>query len=80
MNKLTRVFFVSRPINGDAILPGRVDAHIPMRTRTKPALIAVWAPDPETGRLICTWRRPAEESSSATLATGEPPPAFQTAA
>lgn len=80
MNKLTRVLFVSRPINGDAILSGRVDAHIPMRNRTKPALIAIWTPDPETGRLICTWRRTAEESGSAMLATGEPPPAFQIAA
>ena len=78
MNKLTRVLFASRPINRDAILSGRVDAHIPMRNRTKPALIAIWTPDPETGRLI--WRRPAEESGSAMLATGEPPPAFQIAA
>lgn len=78
MNKLTKILFAPRPVARDAISARRVEEHIPALRRER--LISVWTPDPETGRLICTWRRPAAESDSATANAGEPPPALQMAA
>lgn len=73
MNKLTKILF-ARPIARDAIARAS-DEAAPVRRRTRPTLIAVWTPDPETGRLVCSWRRPADDDRvGAQEDTGEPPP------
>ncbi len=79
MNKLIRTFFAPRPAQR-AVVSARSAAPRD-KVRHPERLISVWTPDPETGRLVCTWRRPTEEgnSSTATVA-GEPPPALQMAA
>jgi hypothetical protein len=78
MNKLMKILFPPRPAVRDAISARRIEDHIPAR---RERLISVWTPDPETGRLICTWRRPVqEENNLATTDAGEPPPAVQMAA
>lgn len=78
MNKLTKILFGPRPVARGALSPRHTAAHIADRRRER--LISVWTPDPETGRLICTWRRPGKESGSATIDAEEPPPALQRAA
>ncbi len=77
MNKLTKILFAPRPAARDAISARRDEGRIRAR---RERLISVWTPDPETGRLICTWRRPAAENSLETADAGEPPPALQVAA
>ncbi len=79
MNKLTKILF-ARPIARDAIARASNEAA-PFRRRSRQTLIAVWTPDPETGRLVCTWRRPADDGRAVTQQdAGEPPPARQMAA
>lgn len=78
MNKLTKILFAPRPVARDAISARHVEEHIPALRRQR--LISVWTRDPETGRLICAWRRPAAENNAATTDAGEPPPALQMAA
>ncbi|MEK8126128.1 hypothetical protein WOB59_24720 [Methylocystis sp. IM4] len=78
MNKLITTFFAPRPAR-----PTAASAHCAAerdRVGRRERLISVWTPDPETGRLVCTWRRPTEEGNSPAAVAGEPPPAFQMAA
>ncbi len=77
MNKLTKIF-ASRPIAKGAIFPRLGEEHIPVFRRER--LISVWTPDPATGRLICTWRRPSEENGCTKLDAEEPPQAHMMAA
>lgn len=79
MNKLTKSLF-ARQILRDAIPFRMGEEAIPVRCRARPALLCVWTPDPETGRLICTWKRPTDENNSATQDAEEPLPALQMAA
>ncbi len=79
MDKLTRILF-ARPAPRDALASRGGEQAIPARRRARPTLICVWTPDPATGRLICTWKRPTDESASAALGSGEPPPALRMAA
>ena len=55
MNKLTKIFFGPRPVSRDPVTAHPVDQHISVRRRER--LISVWIPDPETGRLVCTWHK-----------------------
>ncbi len=78
MNKLIRTIFAPRPAPKTAASARCVAERDRIRRRER--LISVWTPDPETGRLVCTWRRPTEEGNSSAAAAGEPPPALQMAA
>ena len=72
MNKLIKILF-TRPIARDAI-PSRDSGEvIPVCRRARRALICVWTPDPETGRLICSWIKPGDENRSLTRDAEEPP-------
>lgn len=78
MNKLTKILRGSRPVSRDAVAPLRSADPIPVQRRER--LICIWSPDPNTGRLICTWHRPSGENGAATPDAGEPPPALEMAA
>ena len=78
MNKLIKILF-TRPIARD-VIPFRDSGEVPVCRRARRALICVWTPDPETGRLVCSWRRPSDVEGSLTQDAGEPPPALQIAA
>ncbi len=78
MNKVIKILF-TRPI-ARVVIPFRDSGEVRVCRRTRRALICVWTPDPETGRLVCSWRRPSDVEGSLTQDAGEPPPALQIAA
>jgi hypothetical protein len=77
MIKLAKYLFTQRPI-ADAVPPRRCEEHIPDLRRER--LISVWTRDPATGRLVCSWKRPAREEASETANAEEPPQSFRIAA
>lgn len=81
MNKLTRMLFGPRPVARETISARPAEARIStIPSRRRERLISVWTPDPETGRLVCTWRRPAAEDNCPKGDAAEPPPSLQLAA
>jgi hypothetical protein len=77
MNKLIGILFGPSAV-GRRELARSTEAHIPVFRRER--LISVWVRDPETGRLVCMWRRPTTADKRSADDAAEPPPSLQRAA
>lgn len=79
MNKFTKIQ-VARPVARVA-RPARAGAGTsPIPRLTRRALICVWTADADTGRLVCSWRRPTDADRQQALDASEPPSTLRIAA
>ncbi len=78
MIKLIKILS-ARLLVGEKIPNGASAEVISIRRRQRRPLICVWIKDPETGRLVCSWKPPADDQHRAQDA-GRPPPAICAAA
>ncbi len=74
MIKLTRILFARRLVREELHTDASSEVISVRRHKRRP-LICVWIRDPETGRLVCSWVKPAEDDQcpAGDLAARPPP-------
>jgi hypothetical protein len=79
MNKLT-TFVFARSAAREAAVARRGARVLAFRRPAPQRLVCVWTPDPETGRLVCSWNEPEAEGQNPINEFAEPPSALPLAA